>query len=124
VIEKLKFWSKNDRKSKDSFDSQLLDMDFFCQLTYMSAIATSGIARSGLFDYALKLPYISARYFKKINFVAKMFNHDYSQACRIVGEKTKEPEVKGLLLRLSGALDSGEDVANFMERESHIFSES
>jgi flagellar protein FlaJ len=124
VIEKLKFWSKNKKKAEESFDSQLLDMDFFCQLTYMSAIATSGIARSGLFDYAAKLPYISARFFRKINFVAKMFNHDYSQACRIVGEKTKEPDVKGLLLRLSGALDSGEDIANFMERESLIFSES
>jgi flagellar protein FlaJ len=124
VIEKLKFWSKNNRKAKDSFDAQLLDMDFFCQLTYMSAIATSGIARSGLFDYASKLPYVSARFFRRVNFVAKMFNHDYAQACRIVGEKTREPEVKGLLLRLSGALDSGEDIADFMERESHIFSES
>ncbi len=124
MIEKLKFWSKNKKKSEESFDPQLLDMDFFCLLTYMSAIATSGIARSGLFDHAARLPYISARFFRKINFVAKMFNHDYSQACRIVGEKTKEPDVKGLLLRLSGALDSGEDIADFMERESHIFSES
>jgi len=70
------------------------------------------------------LPYLSARYFKKAEFVAKAFNHDYSEACRIVGETTKEPEVKSVLLRLSGALSSGEDIITFMERESQVFAES
>jgi len=101
-----------------------LDMDFFCQLSYMAAIATSGISRSGLFHHAASLPYLSARYFKKAEFVAKAFNHDYSEACRIVGETTKEPEVKSVLLRLSGALSSGEDITTFMERESQVFAES
>ena len=125
-----KFWTK--RKEKEageknatkSVNAELLDTDFFCQLTYMAAIATSGISRSGLFSYASKLPYVSARYFKKVDFVAKAFNRDYSEACNIVGQTTKEPQVKELLLRLSGALSSGEDIATFLERESHIVSES
>ena len=125
-----KFWAKSEERDADkkdakrSIDTEALDMDFFCQLTYMAAIATSGISRSGLFDHAAALPYVSARYFKRVNFVAKAFNHDYSEACNIVGQATKELEVKALLLRLSGALSSGEDIATFLERESQVFSES
>jgi flagellar protein FlaJ len=114
-------WQK-EQKRKDSFDRQLLDMDFFCQLSYMAAISTSGLSRSEFFNIASKLPYISARYFKKVVFVAKAFNHDYAEACRIVAQATKEPEIKALLLRLSGALASGEDTSAFLERESDVFS--
>ena len=107
-----------------AFDAQLLDVDFFCQLSYMSAIATSGITRSGLFDYAAGLPYISARYFKRAVFVARAFNHDYAEAARIVGQATNEPEVKAFLLRFSGALSSGEDIAVFLLRESEVSADS
>jgi archaeal flagellar protein FlaJ len=116
--------SKGKAKKPDSPDKELLEADFFCQLAYMAAIATSGINRSGLFYHAAKLPYTATRYFRRVDFVAKMFNHDYAQACRIVGEKTKEPEIKALLLRLSGALSSGEDIGGFLSREALILSES
>jgi|WetSurMetagenome_2_1015567.scaffolds.fasta_scaffold00944_23 archaeal flagellar protein FlaJ len=120
----LHFWARDKKKkSKESFDSELLNVDFFCQLNYMAAIATSGISRSGLFFYAAKLPYIATRFFRRVDFVAKMFNHDYSQACRIVGEKTKQADIKALLLRLSGALSSGEDIAGFLNREASVLSE-
>ncbi len=114
----------NSTNHEESFDRQALDLDFFSQLTYMAAISTSGIARGGLFQYASKLPYISSRYFRRTDFVARMFNHDYARACQITGEKTKETEVKALLLRLSGALSSGESLPDFLERESGVFSES
>jgi len=107
-----------------NFDNQLADIDFFSQLAYMASISTSGITRSGLFFYSAKLPYIATKYFRRVDFVAKMFNHDYAQACRIVGEKTKISEIKALLLRLSNALASGEDVSAFLSREAHILSES
>jgi len=125
-----KFWVKGgeeesgDTATSKPINKEILDMDFFCQLSYMAAIATSGISRSGLFQRAADLPYISARYFKKANFVAKAFNHDYSEACRVVGQSTEEPGVKSVLLRLSGALSSGEDITAFLERESQVFSES
>ncbi|UCC17079.1 MAG: archaellar assembly protein FlaJ [Dehalococcoidales bacterium] len=109
---------------ENSTDNSYADMDFYCQLTYMAAIATSGISRSGLFSHASKLPYTSARHFKRVDFVAKAFNHDYAEACNIVGQATNEPDVKEFLLRLSGALSSGEDIAAFLERESQVVSES
>ena len=114
---------KDKKKAKDAFDNQLADVDFYSQMAYMASISTSGISRSGLFYYSAKLPYIATRYFRRVDFVAKMFNHDYSQACRIVGEKIKVPDIKALLLRLSNALASGEDVSAFLDREAHILSE-
>jgi flagellar protein FlaJ len=123
-LKRLKFWSKKDKRQDVAYDPQLLSMDFYSQLVYMAAIATSGIARDKLIYYASKLPYIATRYFRKVDFVAKMFNHDYPQACRIVGEKTTEPEVKAFLLRLSSALSSGEEVAGFLSRESQIFADT
>ncbi len=120
-----RFWARDEEAGrKQSVDNQLLDVDFFCQLSYMAAIATSGISRSGLFDYASRLPYISSAYFKRVSFVAKAFNHDYAEACRIVGQATKEPQVKSFLLRFSGALSSGEDIVSFLERESEVSSET
>jgi len=122
--EKLRGESGDEKGSKKSIDKQLLDVDFFCHLSYMAAIATSGISRSGLFEYAAKLPYISSSYFKRAVFVAKAFNHDYAEACRIVGQNTDEPEVKAFLLRMSGAMSSGEDIVVFLQREAQVSSDA
>ncbi len=115
---------KSGKEKEDTPDNSYADMDFYCQLTYMAAIATSGISRSGLFSHASELPYTAARHFKRVDFVAKAFNHDYAEACNIVGQATTEPDIKEFLLRLSGALSSGEDIASFLEREAQVVSES
>jgi archaeal flagellar protein FlaJ len=125
MFRNLPFTSKRSQSKagKLSPDLQALHLDFFCQLTYMAGIATSGISRSGLFNYSARIPLFSAKYFQRVNFVAKAFNHDYAESCRVVGDATKEPEVKALLLRLSGALASGEDISNFFEKEAEVASE-
>ncbi len=120
---KVKGNGKEKKKAEENVDNQLADVDFYSQMAYMASISTSGISRSGLFYYSAKLPYIATRYFRRVDFVAKMFNHDYSQACRIIGEKIKIPNIKALLLRLSNALASGEDVSAFLAREAYILSE-
>ncbi|MGD9116287.1 MAG: hypothetical protein PVJ61_03800 [Dehalococcoidia bacterium] len=92
-------------------------------MTYMSAVATSGLTRSQIFESAARLPYTSSRYFKDVHFLAQKLNYDYAQACRIVGDATKEPEPKALLLRLSGCVASGEPEANFLAREASVMGE-
>jgi len=116
-----RFWPK--RNGKASFNKDLLGVDLFCQLTYMSAIATSGLTRSQIFENASRLPYTSSRYFKDVHFLARELNYDYAQACRVVGETTKEPEPKALLLRLSGSVASGEPEANVLAREAYVMGE-
>jgi hypothetical protein len=65
-IKKLMFWSKPKKQAgsqkETSYDPQLLSMDFYSQLVYMTAIATSGIARDKLIYYAAKLPFVAARF--------------------------------------------------------------
>jgi len=89
----------------------------------MSAIATSNLSRNLLFEYAAKLAYNSSRYFRKVQYMAKKLNYDYTEACRIVGESTRETEPKAILLRMSGALASGENESDFLARESASMSE-
>ncbi len=115
--------SKKAQTGKWTADLQALHLDLFCHLTYMAAISTSGISREGLFRYSSTVPLQSNHYFKKINVVAKAFNHDYAESCRIVGDSVQELDAKSLLLRLGGALSSGENVSNFLEKEAEVASE-
>ena len=105
-------------------NTDLLKADLFCHLTYMSALATSDLPRSQMFEYASRLSFTSSVYLRKVHFLAKKLNYDYSEACRMVGEKTKESEPKAILLRMSGAMASGEDQALFLKRESEVMGET
>jgi archaeal flagellar protein FlaJ len=105
-------------------NNDLLKSDLFCHLTYMSALATSELPRSQMFEYACRLGFTSSVYFRKVHFLAKKLNYDYSEACRMVGEKTKEAEPKAILLRMSGAMASGENEALFLKREAEVMGET
>jgi archaeal flagellar protein FlaJ len=105
-------------------NDDLLKSDLFCHLTYMSALATSELPRSQMFEYACRLGFTSSVYLRKVHFLAKKLNYDYSEACRMVGEKTKEAEPKAILLRMSGAMASGENEALFLKREAEVMGET
>ena len=109
--------------AKLSNNNDFLNADLFCHLTYMSALATSDLARNLLFEYAQSLPYTSSRFFRKVHFLAKKLNFDYAEACRMIGESTKEHEAKSILLRMSGALASGEKETEFLAREAQASGE-
>jgi len=116
--------TKSSPNGKISFNKDFLKGDLFCHLTYMSAIATSNLPRNMLFEYAANLPYNSSRYIRKVHFLAKKLNYDYSEACRLVGEETKEPEAKAILLRMANAFASGEKEADFLSREARVIGET
>ncbi len=102
---------KSKGKSKLSFD-------MLYQLSYMSTIAASGVPRDQIFERAAKLKCSSAEYFNRVELARQRLKYDYARACRAVGEPAKEPEIKGLLLRLSSSLISGEPEAEFLSREA------
>ncbi|MHB8085947.1 MAG: hypothetical protein ACYDHZ_08975 [Dehalococcoidia bacterium] len=110
----------NTSMEKVKLNTDLLKCDLFCHITYLSALATSDLSRSQMFDYAAQLNFTSSIYLRKVHFLAKKLNYDYSEACRMVGETTKEPEPKALLLRMAGAMASGEDQADFLKREAEV----
>ena len=101
-----------------------LQFDLFAQLSYMAAVATAGVSRRELFDYASQLPYASSHYFNDVSVLAKKMNIDYAEGCRLVAANAKSPEVRSLLLRMAGAFSSGEDEAQFLRREAEIIGEA
>ena len=117
--------AKADKEKIPASPEKNLIFDMFAQMTYMSSISTAGIARSELFEYTANIPYASSKYFREVQFLAQKINIDYAEACRMVAGKEKiEEEVKGFLLRLSGALTSGEDEEEFLFRESEAMADN
>ena len=110
------FFGKDAKKKKGG--KGLLSFDLFYQLSYMSTIAASGVPRDQIIERSAELKCTSAEYFKRIELARKRLKYDYARACRVVGEPLKEAEVKGLLLRFSSSLISGEPEADFLTREA------
>jgi len=105
-------------------DKEYLDMDLFSQMTYMAAISSSGIKRSQIFQTAAELPYSSSSYFKEVNFLVHQLSYDYPEACRVVGERTKESAPRAILLRMAGTLSMGEPEQVFLAREAFVQGET
>jgi flagellar protein FlaJ len=123
MLEKLKqMLFKKSGKSKP-WSKGMLNFDMFYQLSYMSTIAASGVPRDQIFSRAAELQCSSAEYFNKVELARKRLKYDYARACRAVGEPLKEEEIKGLLLRLSSSLISGEPEAEFLTREAKVKAE-
>ena len=112
------------QKKRVNTNKRTLHFDLFAQLSYMAAVATAGVSRSQLFERASKLPYVSSKYFKSIHVVSRKLNVDYAEACRLEADRSREPEVKSLLLRMAGSLSSGEDEAAFLRREAEVIGET
>jgi len=108
--------------SKNSFKS-VSPFDMFYQLTYMSAMAASGISRAKVFEIASQSKSDAAMYFAAVNTLVDEFRYDYPEACRAIGLKSKSDNIKSFLLRLSDALRSGEPLADFLAREAEVMSE-
>lgn len=105
-------------------DKELLGFDLLFHLSYMSSVAASGASRSRIFELAARLPCVSSQYFQEIHLLARRMNLDYSEACRLVGESSKDERVRSLLLRLSASLASGEAEGDFLVQEAQIQAES
>jgi archaeal flagellar protein FlaJ len=105
-------------------NTDLLRGDLFCHLTYMSALATSELPRAQMFEYASRLGFTSSIYIRKVHFLAKKLNYDYSEACRMVGESSKDAEPKAILLRMAGAMASGENESMFLKRVAEVMGEN
>jgi len=125
MLEKLKqFIFKSDGKGANTDKTdRMMSFDMFYQLSYMSAIAAAGVPRDQIFGRSAELQCTSAEYFKRVELARTRLKYDYARACRAVGEPLKEEAVKGLLLRFSSSLISGEPEADFLTREAHARAE-
>ena len=117
-----RFWQRHN--ARVSISKASLGFDLLSHLSYMSAMATSGVSRGVVFEEAAKLPYSSSRYFGDVHVLCTRLNYDYAEACRLKGEVTAELDVKSLLLRLSSAMAAGEQEKNFLNREAQAQAEA
>jgi len=109
---------------KKGLDKSQMSFDLLYQLSYMSVIAAGGVPRSQIFERAARLPCSSADYFRKIELSSKRLKYDYARACRLVGESADDEDIKGMLLRFSSSLISGESEADFLAREAEALAEA
>ncbi len=127
MLEKLKkLISRGEGKGKGKSKNKtnrMMSFDMFYQLSYMSTIAAAGVPRDLIFERSAGLQCASAEYFNRIELARRRLKYDYARACRAVGEPLKEEDVKGLLLRFSSSLISGEPEADFLMREAHARAE-
>jgi flagellar protein FlaJ len=110
------------KKNKPNLD--LLGFDLLFQLAHLSAAAAARAPRSKLISMAAQIPTTTAHYFEDIDQIATSMAYQYAEACRIVGEKAEEEEVRGFLLRLSSALNTGESESEFLAAEAAIQAEA
>lgn len=94
--------------------------ELFYQLTYMSAIASSGIARSRMFQMASSLPISPAPYFERIQLLVQKMGYDYGAACNSVGLGVKSEVMASLLLRMGTAFTAGQKEQDFLAEEAGI----
>ncbi len=125
MLEKLKqlIFKDGDTGKGKNKTNRMMSFDMFYQLSYMSAIAAAGVPRDQIFERSAGLQCTSAEYFNRVELARKRLKYDYARACRAVGEPLKEEGVKGLLLRFSSSLISGEPEADFLMREAHARAE-
>ncbi len=96
----------------------MMAFDLYYQLSYMSTVAAAGVPRDQIFERSAELQCTSAEYFKRVQLARTRLKYDYARACRAVGEPLEEEDVKGLLLRFSSSLISGEPEVDFLTREA------
>ena len=121
---KQKLIKKEAGSASKKSNPRLMSFDLLYQLAYMSVIAAGGVPRSQIFERAARLPCSSAEYFNKVELASKKLKYDYATACRLVGETAEEEDIKGLLLRFSSSLLSGEPESDFLSREANAQAEA
>jgi flagellar protein FlaJ len=94
--------------------------ELFYQLTYMSAIASSGITRNRMFQMATGLPIPPAPYFERVQLLVQKMGYDYGAACNSVGLGLKSEVMASLLLRMGTAFTAGQKEQDFLAEEAGI----
>ncbi|MBZ0301539.1 MAG: type II secretion system F family protein [Anaerolineae bacterium] len=113
--------SKSSPKHENKISFRLITpFELFYQLTYMSAMASSGIARGKVFEIAARSSSPASEYFVAVNTLVDEMRYDYPEACRQIGLQSKSDNMKSFLLRMSDALRSGEPLAEFLAREAEV----
>ena len=112
--------SRRTRRQKENSDSTALGFDIFSLLTYISAVAGAGLGRDALLENTLRQDNQLVVYFQRVFVLAKSMGVEYYRAFALVGRQAKAARVRSLLLRLAGAVASGEGVKETIDEELEV----
>ena len=112
--------SSRKRTEKGSSDSAILAFDLLSNLTYMAAVSAGGGSRDQVLEWTIKQNYKTVMYFRQVYLLAKRTGFEYSRAFQMVARKAKAENVKSLLLRFAGAIQSGYPEQAFLVEEAKV----
>ena len=89
--------------------------DILFMITYMASITTAHVTRPEIFAYtSLRQEYVTSRYIERVEFFVKRWNYSYSEALRMMAERTKNPMLRSFLNRYANSTDSGVPDEDFL----------
>ena len=99
-------------------DDTAIGFDLISQLTYMSAVAASGVARDMIMEEAGQQPFRTAIYFRNVFLLVKRMGIEYTRAFQVIAQAAPTEGLRHLLLRFSGAVATGGSEADFIRAET------
>ena len=109
------------RIKRVSSDNIVISFDLLSNLTYMGVLAAAQLPRDAIIRAAGKLSFLkTAVFFEQVSLLAQRLGIEYVRALQMVAEKARAPNVKGLLLRFSNTIASGESEHAFIREEARI----
>ena len=107
-----------------SSDNAAISFDLYSNLTYMAAVSVGEPSRDLIMTKVLEQDFKTGIFFRQIYLMTKRMGFEYSRAFRLAAKKAKAENIKNLLLRFAGAINSGVSEVDFLLEEAKVEAEA
>ncbi len=90
----------------------------------MAAVSAGEPSRDLIMTKVLEQGFVTGVFFRQVYLMTKRKGFEYSRAFRLVAKKAKADNIKNLLLRFAGAINSGVSEVDFLLEEAKVEAES
>ena len=116
---------KASHSTKDvSSDNAAISFDLYSNLTYMAAVSVGEPSRDLIMAKVVEQGFKTGVFFRQVYLMTKRMGFEYSRAFRLVARKAKAENIKNLLLRFAGAINSGVSEVDFLLEEAKVEAEA
>ena len=119
------FKKKTTHSTRDvSSGNAAISFELYSNLTYMAAVSVGEPSRDLIMAKVLEQQFATGVFFRQVYLMTKRMGFEYSRAFRLVAKKAKAENIKNLLLRFAGAINSGVSEVDFLLEEAKVEAES
>ena len=115
--------SRINTAEKVTSDNAAISFDLYSNLTYMAALSVGDPSRDLIMAKVMEQDFKTGIFFRQVYVMTKRMGFNYARAFRLVSQKARAESVKNLLLRFSGAINSGVSEVDFLLEEAHVEAE-